>query len=134
MKTVMVSGNFDPFHYGHLDYIKQSSKLGELECVVSSDHQVKQKKGGVNEPAIDRVEILDLVLKGLGVKYGIGVNVWDNTTMVALALSVIRPDIFCRGSDKTIDDMPPEEKKVCDELGIEVVHVKGKQVHGSDFV
>ncbi len=138
MKTVMVSGNFDPFHFAHLEYIKQASKLGdELICVVSNDDQVIMKKGRVNEPAYQRVEILHLALIGLGIrdKTRLTQNVMDNgNTTVANVLKLYRPDIFCRGTDKSIEDIPPDEKKVCEELGIEIVHVKGKQAHGSEFI
>ncbi len=134
MKTVMVSGNFDPFHYGHLDYIKKASELGEVMCIISSDSQVVEKKGSVNEPAAERAMILHYVLRGIDIRHWVRINIWDKTTMVAEALRAIKPDIFCRGSDKAIDDMPLEEKMACDELGIEIVHVEGRIVHGSEFV
>ena len=137
MKTVMISGNFDPFHFAHLEYIKKASKLGDyLICVVSSDKQVVMKKGQVNEPERERAEIVGLVIQGLGVKTQVLVNYLDKeTNLVARELRSLRPSVFCRGSDKTIDDMPPDEKKVCDELGIEIVHIKSNiQVHGSEFI
>ena len=136
MKTVLISGHFDPFHFAHLEYIKQASKLGDfLICVVSSDRQVIMKKGVVNEPERERAEIVGLILCGLGIRSQVLVNYLDrDTTLVARELNSLKPGIFCRGTDKTIDDMPPDEKKVCDELGIEIVHTEGVQVHGSDFV
>lgn len=132
---VMVSGNFDPFHYAHLDYIKQASNKGYLlVCVVSSDEQVIMKKGRVNEPEAERAIIVDLILRGLGCPSTVWVNHFDKgTTLVTEAIRHLRPDIFCRGTDKTLEDMPPEEKKVCDELGIKIVHVRGKIAHGSEF-
>ncbi len=135
MKRVMISGHFDPFHYAHLCYIKKASELGDFViCIVSSDKQVMMKKGKVNEPERERAEIVGLILDGLGISYQVLGNYVDKeTTLVAEVLKVIKPDIFCRGTDKTIEDMPPEEKRVCDELGIKIVHVNGKIVHGSDF-
>ena len=135
MKTVMVSGNFDPFHYIHLEYIKKASALGNLICIVSNDHQVILKKGKVNEPSCERLEILLLIFKGLGIGGEILLNVWDRDTItITEALRLIKPDILCRGSDKTIEDMPSEEKRVCDEMGIEIVHIEGRQMHGRDFI
>ena len=132
---VLVSGNFDPFHYVHLDYIKKASKLGDfLIAVVSSDEQVVKKKGKFNEPAQDRVEILDWILTGLQVPHVTLINTWDReTTHITNALEFIKPDILCRGTDKNAEDMPEDEKKACDELGIQIVHIKGKIVHGSEF-
>ena len=132
---VLVSGNFDPFHYAHLDYIKKAAGWGDyLVCLVSSDIQVKLKKGQVNEPEQERAEILHLILKGLDIPHWVLINTWDNgTSLVGKALKFIKPDIFCRGTDKKLEDMPIQEKKVCDELGIKIVHIKGKIVHGSEF-
>ena len=133
---VMVSGNFDPFHYAHLNFIKKASELGDfLICIVSSDKQVMMKKGKVNEPERYRAEIVGLILNGLGIKNQVLVNYLDKeTTLVERELNSLRPDIFCRGTDKSIEDMPPKERQVCDGLGIEIVHIKGIQVHGRDFV
>jgi len=136
MKTAMISGHFDPFTYAHLDYIKGASKLGDsLVCVVSNNKQAEMKKGRVNEPVEDRAEILDLIMRGLDIEHQVYVNTLDKrTTYVSEMIAHIHPDIFCRGSDKSIEDMPPDEKKVCEELGIEIIHVKGKIIHGSDFI
>ena len=135
MKTVMVSGNFDPFHYAHLGYIERALELGDqLICVISNDEQVRAKKGKVNEPEEERARLMAQVLKGLHHSFVVLINQWDKDTLVAKALEALMPDIFCRGSDKTIDDIPKEEKGVCARLGIHVVHIKGKIAHGSEFV
>ena len=134
MKTVMVSGNFDPFHYAHLHYIKKASKLGYILCVISTDTQVIQKKGKVNEPEDERLKMLDIILEGAHIIGHSLINRWDEDTLVAKALKALKPDIFARGTDKTIADMPPEEKAVCDELGIKIIHIQGKVIHGSNFV
>ena len=136
MLSVMVSGHFDPFHYAHLDYIKQAAVMGDyLICVVSSDRQVIMKKGKVNEPESERAEIMSLILKGLGINGRVVVNTWDTyTTQVAITLRRIKPDIFCRGTDKILNDMPWEEREICYELGIRIAHAEGKIAHGSTFV
>ena len=124
MKTVMVSGHFDPFHDVHLAYIKQAMAIGGyLICVVSSDVQLLKKKGKVNISEAGRTEIVDLILEGLHVPHETRWNVWDKeTTLVAEALRALKPDIFFRGGDKTLETMPAEERKVCDELVIQIRH------------
>ena len=133
--NVMVSGHFDPFTFAHLDYLKKAAKLGDyVVCLISSDKQLILKKGWFNEPASERAEILHLVLKGLRIPHEVVQNVWDkDTTLVAEALKALKPDIFCRGTDKREDDTPDAEKAVCDKLGVKIVKVEGKIVHGSDF-
>ena len=135
MKTVMVSGHFDPFHFAHLDFINQAVKLGDqLICLVSSDKQVIIKKGKVNEPEVERAKLIGQMLIALQRPFVVLVNQWDSDGLVAKALEALKPDIFCRGTDKTIDDMPKEEKEVCDRLGIKIIHIKGKIAHGSEFI
>ena len=134
MITVMMSGHFDPLHDMHLDYIKQAKDFGDyLVCVVSSDKQLLLKKGKVNIPEQGRVEIATLILKGLGIKGRVVLNIFDTeTTLVAKALQCVKPDVFCRGGDKKLGDMPIEEQRVCKDLNIEVQHAKFyEDRHGS---
>ena|SRR3990167_3022262 len=132
----MVSGHFDPFHFAHLDFIKQAIGLGDqLICLISSDKQVLMKKGKVNEPELERAKLMAQVLKGWHHSFIVLINRWDDkTTLVAQALEALKPDIFVRGSDKSLGDMPKEEKEVCDRLGIQIIHVQGKIAHGSEFI
>jgi len=135
MKTVMVSGHFDPCHFAHLDFINQAVKLGDqLICVISSDRQVLMKKSKVNEPAEERASLISQLLLGTGHAFVVLINQWDSDGLVAKALEALKPDIFCRGTDKTSDDMPKEEKEVCDRFGIQIIHIKGKIAHGSEFI
>ena len=130
---VMVSGYFDPLHYGHYLYLKEAAKLGMLYCVVASDKQVELKKGAVNETEEERCKMLDLVLTGAKISHIIFVNRWDKDKTVREAIKVIRPDIFCRGADKDEDDFP--EKCACQEVGAEVRYIKTEKIlHGSLFV
>lgn len=40
----IVSGYFNPLHYGHLEYINEAKKLSDkLICIINSDHQVALK-------------------------------------------------------------------------------------------
>ena len=45
-KIVCVSGYFDPFHVGHLEYFKNAKALGDyLVVIVNNDQQATLKKG-----------------------------------------------------------------------------------------
>ena len=133
----MVSGHFDPFHDGHLSYIKQAREYGDfIVCCVSTDKQLMIKKGKVNIPEKGRLEIMRLIMNGLKYSNITFLNVWDtDTTLIANALKYWQPHILLRGGDKTIDDMPPEERKVCEDMGIKVVHaVFDTDRHGSKMM
>ena len=46
MKFVVVTGGFDPIHSGHIDYIREAAKLGDILIVgVNSDKWLTRKKG-----------------------------------------------------------------------------------------
>lgn len=132
MKRILISGNFDPFTDAHLDYFEQAEALrtrrpypGHLTCIVSSDKQVLLKKGKVNIPENSRQKIVHYILNGMSFRFVVKINCVDTkTTLIAKALKMIKPDILFRGGDKTLEDMPPEERRVCDELGIKIMHAE----------
>jgi D-beta-D-heptose 7-phosphate kinase/D-beta-D-heptose 1-phosphate adenosyltransferase len=46
MKFVVVTGGFDPIHSGHIEYIREAAKLGDVLIVgVNSDEWLTRKKG-----------------------------------------------------------------------------------------
>jgi len=46
MKFVVVTGGFDPIHSGHIEYIREAAKLGDVLIVgVNSDAWLTRKKG-----------------------------------------------------------------------------------------
>ena len=132
----MVSGFFDPFHDVHLAYIQYAMNYGDtLLCVVSTDAHVIMKKGSVNIPQEDRLRIVTAILRDMQVPARAVLNVHDKANnMVAEALRYWKPDVFCRGSDKTLEDMPPEERAACLDFGILIVHAElAREAHGSKF-
>lgn len=134
LKIAMVSGHFDVVHQGHLSYLEQAGKCGDfIVCVVSADHQVIKKKGKVSIPEQHRARMVDLILSGLQIPHKTVINIWDkDTTLVAEAIRSLRPDIFCRGGDKVLADMPLEERQACEECGIRIVHgTLEHDIHGS---
>lgn len=134
MTTIAISGHFDPFHPMHLDYIRQAMSLGDhLVCIVGSDKQLLMKKGRYNIPEEGRREIVELILEGLGINSIAVVNTFDTeTTLVANALRYFRPDVFCRGGDKTPGTIPPDEVLACQQHNIKVAYAEFKQdMHSS---
>ena len=94
MKTVAISGYFDPLHVGHLEYIELASKLGDhLTVIVNSDYQCKLKKGKSFMPEDDRVRIIQ-ALKPVDSAF---LSV-DLDSSVCESLSIIKPNISANGS------------------------------------
>ena len=59
MKTVVVSGGFDPVHIGHLQLFEEAKKLGDhLIVIVNSDKFLQEKKNFVFMPFNERKQII----------------------------------------------------------------------------
>ena len=125
MKTVAVSGYFDPIHVGHLEYLELASELGDRLVVnVNNDNQAKLKKGRSFMEEEDRARIV----AALRCVDEVFLSV-DQGRDVCESLRTINPDIFANGGDRTNEEAP--EVKVCRELGIEVVDSLGKKIRSS---
>ena len=117
--TVCVSGYFNPLHKGHIRYFKEARALGDrLIVIVNTDEQVKLKG---SKPFMDQEERLEIVS---AVKYvDKAVLSIDKDESVVETLKLIKPDIFAKGGDRTLENIP--EKEICDKLGIKIVEMVG---------
>ena len=60
MKFVVVTGGFDPIHSGHIDYIREAAKLGDILIVgVNSDEWLTRKKGKPFMNYQERTEVIN---------------------------------------------------------------------------
>jgi D-beta-D-heptose 7-phosphate kinase/D-beta-D-heptose 1-phosphate adenosyltransferase len=124
-KTVCISGGFDPIHGGHIDYITEAAKLGDVTVILNSDEWLMRKKGYVFMQWPERARVLEAIR---GVKKVIGVYDIDNS--VSRALEIEKPDIFCNGGDRAQENTP--EGEVCSALGITMVfNVGGEKTQSS---
>ena len=128
MKVVCVSGYFDPFHVGHLEYLEKSKKLGDyLFVIVNNDEQAKMKKGKSFMPAKERLKII----RSLKCVDGEIIAV-DKDRTVCESLRVVCPDIFTNGGDQNNNTIP--EISVCEELGIDLVDGMGEKIQSSSWL
>ena len=128
VKTVCISGGFDPLHVGHLRMIIEASVLaqgGRLVVILNSDEWLMQKKGYVFMPFEERKEILMGIR---GVSEVTSVDDSDNT--VCEALIRINPNVFANGGDRKEGNIP--EAQVCNDLNIKMIYnVGGGKVQSS---
>ena len=60
MKVVIVSGGFDPIHSGHIQYLLEAKKLGDILIVaLNSDEWLIEKKGKEFMPFEERKVVLE---------------------------------------------------------------------------
>ena len=59
MRVVVVSGGFDPIHSGHILYLLEAKKLGDILVVaLNSDEWLQKKKGKFFMPFHERESII----------------------------------------------------------------------------
>ena len=125
MKIVAVSGYFDPLHVGHVEYFKLAKKLGDrLVVILNNDKQAKLKKGSAFMPQEERRAILEALRDVDEVFLSI-----DTDSTVCRSLEALKPDIFAKGGDRFIGEVP--ETEVCREMGVEMVDSLGKKIQSS---
>ena len=107
MKTIAVSGYFDPIHIGHLEYLELAKKLGDrLVVIVNNNHQCVLKKGKPFMDEEDRVKIVE----ALGIVDEVFLSI-DEDKSVCASLDAIKPDIFANGGDRSTSEVP--ESVIC---------------------
>lgn len=100
--VVFTNGCFDILHAGHVRYLNEAKKLGDILVVgLNSDESVRRLKGEgrpVN-PAEDRAEVLS------GLRAVDHVVIFGEPTAEELVRQ-LRPDIYVKGGDYSLDRLP----------------------------
>ena len=126
--TVAASGYFDPIHVGHIEYLELAKSLGDqLIVIVNNDSQAKIKKGKSFMSESDRMKIVS----SLSCVDKVFLSV-DLDKSVCQSLKHLVPDIFAKGGDRMISEIP--ESKLCRDLGIDIVDSLGKKIRSSSEI
>lgn len=128
---VCTSGYFNPLHVGHIKLLEEAARLGDhLTVIVNNDEQVKLKGSTTFMSEIERCQIIQALACVDEVILSI-----DNDRTVCETLKLISPNIFAKGGDSTIDNIPQSELRVCYDNGIDVVFdVGGSKVQSSSWL
>lgn len=120
---VVTNGCFDILHVGHVRYLNQTRECADcLILLMNSDKSVKALKGEgrpINNEN-DRAE----VLCGLAsVDY---VVPFDEQSPAAL-IDVIKPDVYTKGGDYTLENLPERDVVIKNNVRVEFINfVDGK--------
>lgn len=117
------NGCFDILHVGHVRYLKKTKSLADYSIVMlNSDKSVKLIKGE-DRPINceeDRAEILNALSS---VDY---VVLFEERSPANL-LEAIKPDIYTKGADYTLDTLPERDIVFRNNIKVEFIEfVKGK--------
>jgi len=127
-KRVAVSGYFNPIHSGHIDYFRLAKKLagrkGKLIVILNNDEQVLKKRKKLFMTLEERKKIVKAIRYVDEVYISI-----DTDESVCKSLEVLHPDIFAKGGDRFIEEIP--EADTCRKLRIKMIDKLGKKVQSS---
>lgn len=118
-KTIVTTnGCFDILHVGHVRYLEETKKFGDILIVaLNSDASVRRLKGEgrpINNE-MDRAEVLN------GLKSVDYVVLFDEDSPADL-LAQIKPDVHTKGADYTVETLP--EAKIILENGGRLEFIK----------
>lgn len=135
-KVVAVSGYFDPPTPSHISYFKEAKALGDkLVIILNNDEQLLLKRAGthlegrIRYPLQDRIRILE-AFKWVDEVF---VSIDEDGT-IAESLRAVKPNIFAKGGDRVINNLPQAELKACEDIGCEIVCGVGcEKTHSSSW-
>lgn len=105
-KVVMTNGCFDILHRGHIECLEYARGQGDFLIVaVNDDDGIRQLKG--DSRPINRLEDRMYVLKSLEC---VDMVVAFHGTRATEIFKMIRPDIYVKGGDYTIDTLDKGER------------------------
>lgn len=127
-KVVVVSGYFDPCHFGHIEHMRKASQLGDvLIVIINSDEQVMRKYGYILQPMYKRIE---RIMRKAPFAHGVVISIDKDSTQTE-TLRMIRPQVFAKGGDRVANNMPKSEVDVCRKIGCEIVYGVGEKLNSS---
>jgi len=115
-RVVLTNGVFDLLHTGHLFYLKKARELGDaLLIALNADASVRALKGPTRPVqteaqrayALAALECVDAIV------------IFREPRLTAEIRS-LRPDVYCKAGDYTLDKLNAEERAALQEVGAEI--------------
>lgn len=120
-RLVVTNGCFDLLHRGHVTYLEAARAQGDALLVgLNADASVRELKG--SHRPVNSEDDRAFVLAALAAVDG--VCIFRERTALRF-LTEVRPDVYAKGGDYTIDTINQEERRLVEELGGKVVVLPG---------
>ena len=104
-RVVFANGCFDILHVGHVRYLREARRCGDVLAVgINSDRAVAALKGA-GRPILPEEGRAELVAALESVNY---VVIFDGLTAAEILLDLL-PDVHCKGTDYTTESVPERE-------------------------
>ncbi|MBM3233801.1 D-glycero-beta-D-manno-heptose 1-phosphate adenylyltransferase [Candidatus Pacearchaeota archaeon] len=112
-KIVWTNGCFDLLHEGHIKYLKKAKEQGDFLVIgLNSDLSVKRLKGK-NRPVISEKARAEILASLECVDF---IIIFDEDSP-AKYLSMLKPDVYVKGGDYTIDTINQDERRIIENYG-----------------
>jgi D-glycero-beta-D-manno-heptose 1-phosphate adenylyltransferase len=116
-KLVVTNGCFDVLHLGHVTYLQQARGQGDALLVgLTSDAGVRVLKGP-GRPLNNEHERAGVLAALEAVD---AVRIFSELDARAF-LQAVRPDVYVKGGDYTMDTINQDERRLLGELGVNIV-------------
>ncbi|MCK4496335.1 MAG: adenylyltransferase/cytidyltransferase family protein [Candidatus Aminicenantes bacterium] len=120
--VVLANGCFDLIHIGHIRYLKESKKKGDVLVVaLNSDSSVRKLKGK-GRPILNENERAEIISSFSFVDY----ITFFNEEKVDKVLLSLKPHVHAKGSDYTEETVP--EKETVQDYGGKIAITGGPKV------
>ena len=119
-KIVFTNGCFDILHKGHVTYLQQARKLGDILVVALNTDASVSKLKGLHRPIQDEQSRLTIIAALQCVN---AVVLFDEETPYEL-IKLVQPDVLVKGSDYKPENI----------VGYDIVIAKGGQVKTIDYL
>ena len=115
-RLVMTNGCYDLLHPGHIVHLQQARDLGDaLFVAMNSDRSVRELKGPTRPVCNEMQRALALsALECVAV-----VLVFDSASPLAV-MEALRPEVYVKGGDYTLDTINQEERALLESQGAEI--------------
>jgi rfaE bifunctional protein nucleotidyltransferase chain/domain len=113
---VFTNGCFDLLHVGHVRYLAAAKRLGDILIVgLNSDASVRALKGS-GRPLNSEQDRAEVIAALEAVDH---VIIFDETRVSHL-LRELRPHLYTKGGDYTVDSLDPEEVAVLKDINARI--------------
>lgn len=125
---VLANGCFDLIHKGHIRYLKDSKKRGDILVVaLNSDSSVRRLKGA-GRPILLEQERAEIISSFFFVDY----VTFFSENKVDKVLLTLKPHVHAKGSDYSVDTVP--EKETVKKYGGETAITGGPKIKSTSEV
>ncbi len=115
-QLVLTNGCFDILHAGHVDYLERARALGDaLAVAINTDASVRALKGPTRpvNSSEDRARVI-------GALRAVDYVTTYETVRATDVIRAVRPAVYAKGGDYTVETLDPEELAALREVGADI--------------